>query len=267
MPGQSPFQQITDAYRSRIISGDLKEGDRLPSVRALADEWGVAHATAAKVWPALAKEGIVAIGQRGCVALTCTPDRQIQESVHTSSRTYPELVPGPARSRDPIATESELLDLLEQALTKPDGTGAYAFMRQVRNAAGGDATRVFDAVAVGLWPSRGHEIHVYEVKVDRSDWMRELGMPEKAEDAARLADRFTVVAPRDVVQLAEVPATWGLIHAVGGTAVMGEGGRRIEGRGLRTVRPAPLLRPAEECRGPVPRSFLVPLLRAASAGR
>jgi hypothetical protein len=182
------------------------------------------------------------------------------------------------RARDPKATEGELLDLLELSLARPGngGSGEYAFLRQVRNAAGFDASRTFDAVAVGLWPSRGFAIHVYEVKVDRGDWQRELANPAKAEDAARVGDRFSIVAPRDVVDLAEVPATWGLIHATGGTEIVEEGPpdcdgalpvpvRRVEGRKLRTVRAAPLLRPAEDCRGPVPRSFLVPLLRAAGA--
>ena len=171
-----------------------------------------------------------------------------------------------------------MLDLLERSLAKHGngGSGEYAFMRQVRNSSGFNANRTFDGVAVGLWPSRGHDIHVYEVKVSRSDWLHELRQPKKADDAARVADRFSIVAPRDVVDLAEVPATWGLIHATGGTEIIEEAEpifpgelphtvSRVEGRKLRTVRAAPLLRPAEECRGPIPREFMVPLLRAAGA--
>ena len=86
-------------------------------------------------------------------------------------------LPAPRKkSSDPSATESEMLDLLERhyARTGNGGSGEYAFLRQVRNAAGFDAKRTFDAVVVGLWPSRGHDIHVIEVKVSRSDWQREL---------------------------------------------------------------------------------------------
>ncbi len=184
----------------------------------------------------------------------------------------------PRKDRDPKATEREMLDLLERSLAKHGngGSGEYAFMRQVRNSSGFNANRTFDGVAVGLWPSRGHDIHVYEVKVSRSDWLHELRQPKKADDAARVADRFSIVAPRDVVDLAEVPATWGLIHATGGTEITEEAEplfpgelprtiSRVEGRKLRTVRAAPLLRPAEDCRGPIPREFMVPLLRAAGA--
>ncbi len=182
------------------------------------------------------------------------------------------------RPKEPPATEAEVLGLLERHYAKPGygGAGEYAFMRQVRNASGFDAKRTFDAVVVGLWPSRGHDIHVLEVKVSRSDWQRELAKPEKAEDAAKVADRFSVVAPRGIVDLAEVPATWGLIEIHGGIEEECElpalfpgdeprKGTRVVGRKVRTVRAAPLLHDTERCRAPIPRSFLVPMLRAAGA--
>jgi len=188
------------------------------------------------------------------------------------------VTPKTKTTKEPAATESELLDLLERSLAKPGngGAGEYAFLRQVRNAAGFNANRTFDGVALGLWPSRGHDLHVYEVKVSRSDWLRELKDPAKAEDAAKVADRFSIVAQRGVVDVAELPATWGYIEASGGVEVLEPGQvlfeghepkpvRRVEGRKLRTVKAAPLLRPAEECRGPIPRSLLVCLLRAAGA--
>jgi hypothetical protein len=180
--------------------------------------------------------------------------------------------------KDPPATEAEILALLERHYARPGngGAGEYAFLRQVRNASGFDATRTFDAVVVGLWPSRGHDLHVLEVKVSRSDWRRELAKPDKAEDAAKVADRFSVVAPRGVVDVAELPATWGYIEVSGGTETVVEseplfpGGqpravRTVGGRKVRVVRSAPLLRPPQECRGPISRGLLVTMLRAAGA--
>jgi hypothetical protein len=174
-------------------------------------------------------------------------------------------------SKEPAATEAEMLDLLERSLAKPGngGAGEYGFMRHVRNDSGFNANRTFDGVSVGLWPSRGHDIHVYEVKVSRSDWKKELAKPDKAEDAAKIADRFSVVAPRGVVELSEVPATWGYIEASGGVEesedMDGMTVRRVVGRKLRTVRAAPLLRDPKDCRGPIPRGLLVCMLRAAGA--
>lgn len=184
----------------------------------------------------------------------------------------------PSRGQEPPATELEMTDLLERMLAKPGngGSGEYAFLRQVRNAAGFDASRTFDAVSVGLWPSRGHEIHVYEIKVSRGDWQRELAKPAKAEDAAKVADRFSIVAPRGCVNVDEIPATWGYIEASGAVAEEVEEPHpwkagetlnvlHITGRKLRTVKAAPLLHPDRSERPPIARSFLVPLLRAAGA--
>lgn len=54
-----PYLQITEHYRDLIKNGQLKDGDRLPSARQLVEEWGVAHATAAKVLSTLRAEGLV----------------------------------------------------------------------------------------------------------------------------------------------------------------------------------------------------------------
>src|SRR3954467_4782805 len=54
-----PYLQITQHYRDQIKSGQLKDGDRLPSARQLVEQWKVAHATAAKVLSTLRAEGLV----------------------------------------------------------------------------------------------------------------------------------------------------------------------------------------------------------------
>lgn len=111
-------------------------------------------------------------------------------------------------------TEKTVLDMVEPRYRKPGngGSGEYAFMRQVRNDAGFDASRTFDAVAVHLWPSRGFQVDVIEVKVSRSDWQRELKDPAKAEAAFQVANRFIVAAPAGIVHTGEVPPGWGLLE-------------------------------------------------------
>ncbi|GGL02558.1 TetR/AcrR family transcriptional regulator C-terminal domain-containing protein [Nocardia jinanensis] len=54
-----PYQAITAAIRTRIETGDLRPGDRVPSIRQIAQRWGVAVATATKVTAALRAEGLV----------------------------------------------------------------------------------------------------------------------------------------------------------------------------------------------------------------
>ncbi len=95
---------------------------------------------------------------------------------------------------------------------------AWAFLPQVRNATGysGRTSRTADALAMGLWPSRGLELHGFEVKSYRADWLTELKKPEKAEEIARFCHKWWIVAGSDdVVQEAEVPPSWGLMVPFG----------------------------------------------------
>lgn len=54
-----PYRRIVDELRGRIESGELKEGDRVPSTRDIVQQWGVAMATATKVITQLRNEGLV----------------------------------------------------------------------------------------------------------------------------------------------------------------------------------------------------------------
>lgn len=149
-------------------------------------------------------------------------------------------------------TERLVCDVLERKFAKSGngGSGEYAFMRQVRNDAGFSASRTFDAMAVSLWPSRGFETHIFEIKVSKTDWRRELQDGAKAEAACEVADRFSIVAPYGVVDKAELPPTWGLIE-VGGTA-------------SRATVAAPLLR-KKGSRQSFPAGLVISMLRSAGA--
>lgn len=148
-------------------------------------------------------------------------------------------------------TEKSMLALLEKRYRGEErGNGpAWAFIPKVRNAAGFNATRTIDALAMSLWPSRGLEIHGHEIKVSRADWLRELKDPAKAEAFARHVDRWwLVVSDTTIVKEGELPPTWGLMVATG--------------RGLVVRVQAPEL-PATDAPW-MPRSFLAALLRSAT---
>lgn len=100
--------------------------------------------------------------------------------------------------------------------------GAYAFLEQVRNGTGFQrTTRTADAVAMSLWPSRGLELHGFEIKVSRSDWKRELDDPAKAEEIGRFCHRWWLVVGSDeIVQPGELPSTWGLLQPKGDKLVV-----------------------------------------------
>ncbi|HYJ21079.1 MAG TPA: hypothetical protein VEW07_03530, partial [Solirubrobacterales bacterium] len=84
--------------------------------------------------------------------------------------------------------------LLAAYVCKDAGNGPTAVIAPgVRSAAGFDARRTIDAVSLNLWPSRGMLLDGYEIKVSRSDWLRELKNPAKAEEFAGLVDRLWLV--------------------------------------------------------------------------
>ena len=54
-----PYVQVVRHIRQQILDGQLQEGATVPSVRQIADEWGISRATATKVIAALRSEGLV----------------------------------------------------------------------------------------------------------------------------------------------------------------------------------------------------------------
>jgi hypothetical protein len=112
-------------------------------------------------------------------------------------------------------TEADLLDALRRRYTYTGngGSGRYAFLTHVRTGAAWDQQEI-DALVVALWPSERHDLHAFEVKCSRTDWLREI-RPDtsKSERTRLLCDTFTVVAPVGVVRPGELPAGWGHVEA------------------------------------------------------
>jgi AcrR family transcriptional regulator len=67
---QPPYRRIADEIRARIVGGELRPGDRVPSARGITREWGVALATATKVLATLNAEGVTrSLPGRGTVVV------------------------------------------------------------------------------------------------------------------------------------------------------------------------------------------------------
>lgn len=60
-----PYVQVTNHYRDLIMNGDLRPGERLPTISAIAEEWGVARATASKAVGQLQVEGLIYTSPQG----------------------------------------------------------------------------------------------------------------------------------------------------------------------------------------------------------
>lgn len=94
---------------------------------------------------------------------------------------------------------------------------AWAYFEEVPNGTGSNKTRSADAIAMSLWPSRGLELHGYEIKSSRSDWVRELKEPAKAEAFYGWCHYWWLVVSDDtIVKEGELPSTWGLLSVKNG---------------------------------------------------
>jgi hypothetical protein len=128
-------------------------------------------------------------------------------------------------------TERMMLDAIHRRYSQRAGNGPrYVVAEHVRNQCGfgGDyfgtgPLRTADALAVDLWPSSGHLVHGFEVKVSRSDWLHELKDPEKAEAFKPYCDHWWLVVPDAAIVRDDLPNGWGLL-------VDGKAGLRIKKR-------------------------------------
>jgi hypothetical protein len=103
-------------------------------------------------------------------------------------------------------TSSDVKTAISAAFTAP----AYQTFFEVSNETGYGIKSYADAVTMGVWPSTGHEIHGFEVKVSRSDFLNEMKNPEKAMPIMQYCHRWSLVCPANMVKPDEVPATWGI---------------------------------------------------------
>jgi DNA-binding transcriptional regulator YhcF (GntR family) len=63
--GAPPYEQIRSQLAREIDRGTLRPGDRLPTVRALAEELGVATNTVARAYRELERSGLIRTRGRG----------------------------------------------------------------------------------------------------------------------------------------------------------------------------------------------------------
>jgi hypothetical protein len=104
----------------------------------------------------------------------------------------------------------------------------YALLPQVRNATGyARKTRTADALAISLWPSRGIDVHGFEFKDSRADWLKELKEPEKSEEIGRFCSFWWLaVSDREIIKKDELPKGWGLVLVNGEVKTVQQAPRR-----------------------------------------
>lgn len=125
--------------------------------------------------------------------------RQRAEAHHFQSPEY----------KKPDWTEQQMLDLLKKRYSPP----RYAYFRQFALGTGATAPRRIDAFVMSVWPSDGFARMAFEVKVSRSDFLRELKDERKRKRAATYSNEFYFVAPAGMIAHGELPEGTGLLEA------------------------------------------------------
>lgn len=129
---EPPYLQIVRHIRQQIVSGQLKDGDVIPSVRKLAKDWGVSPPTAGKAVTALGSEGLVE-GRPGVGTIVVAgstihrPGGERLYSLRSTGRIYApdehaviksaELVTGPPHVCDALALPSPSPVIRRQRVT------------------------------------------------------------------------------------------------------------------------------------------------------
>lgn len=107
----------------------------------------------------------------------------------------------------PAMTHAQVVDRLAARHPLPE----WVFIREFSPNTG-FVRNLIDAFAMHCWPSQSWRRVAYEVKVSRSDYLREVADPDKRERALQIANYFYFVTLPEVAQPAEMPKGCGLMH-------------------------------------------------------
>ena len=105
--GVPPFEQVRDGIRAQVDAGTLEAGFRLPPVRALADDLGLAPGTVARAYKELEALGVVETRGR---AGTFVTGSGVQRSLREAASSYAATV------RTLGLTDDEALAAVRRAL-------------------------------------------------------------------------------------------------------------------------------------------------------
>lgn len=122
----------------------------------------------------------------------------------------------------------------------------WALFFNVANGTGVRTYRYADALGMCLFPSRGLELHGFEIKVSKSDWKREAADPQKAETIAAYCDRWWVVTPPNLLDGENLPPNWGWLAYDGRAFYTKQKAEKTEAKPIDRAFLAALLRRAHE---------------------
>ncbi len=153
----------------------------------------------------------------------------------------------------PQHTDSPVGERVRVLLRKRYAWPRYLFIEEVSSGTGVHGERFADGLALAMWPSSGMWLYGFEVKIGRSDLMKELKDPAKWRAIGCYCDLWWLVVTPGVWRPAdELPPSWGVMECVEASAGRDEV--------LRIRR-----RPRRQETFPMDRPFIASLLRTGVA--
>ena len=112
--GEPIYQQIVSQFKAKIIAGELKEGDALPSMRLLAKELRISVITTKRAYEELEREGFI-VSYTGKGSFVAASNREfLREQKLKETESYLEKAVAAARAGG--LSGEELLEMLRLIL-------------------------------------------------------------------------------------------------------------------------------------------------------
>lgn len=113
------YEQIVDRIRALIKTGDLRAGDALPSVRALARQCAISALTVKKAYDVLEQEGLVVTVQgKGTFVAEVSPNIVAEELNRQMEEEFAQAISKARRLR---LDDEEIMELVTLLLDETDG--------------------------------------------------------------------------------------------------------------------------------------------------
>ncbi|MCP4728130.1 MAG: GntR family transcriptional regulator, partial [bacterium] len=88
------YEQLMKQVKAQIITGDLEEGDSLPSIRKLAKELQISVITTKRAYEELEKEGFIdTVGGKGCFVSQQNKEFLREKRIKTIEEKLSEVIP------------------------------------------------------------------------------------------------------------------------------------------------------------------------------